>query len=204
MRRFSSTVFAIMIFTFVGAPSFAQESLTGDFLVAPSIFYNSGIRTKTSKDEKSYLVGELKLAYQVHPDIFLGATYQREQEDSKTSGYSAASLNNATTAVRESLGASVGYVTTTYHVLFTYFFDSKWNVNSKTTTGSNKYNYTGNGMQLDLGYKIPIWGIYFGPQLSYKMFTYTKLKTDGGEATSLSPKLEDTSLDPSLVFVILF
>ena len=59
-------------------------------------------------------------------------------------------------------------------------------------------------MQLDVGYKIPVWGIFFGPQLSYKVYTYSKLKTDGGAAQSISPKLEDAGVEPSLIFYYFF
>ncbi len=197
-------VLTFLTITFVLQPAQGQEMTSGDFLVAPSLLYYSGLRSRTSKDEKAYLVGEMKLAYQIHPFVYLGPTYQHEQDDTKTSGYSSPSLNNTSKSQRSSIGASLGYVTPSYHFMFTYYFDSKWNLNTSSTTGDNKYNYKGTGMQLDVGYKIPLWGIFFGPQLSYKMFTYEKLSTDSGAAEKISPKLEDTGLEPSLVLFYFF
>jgi hypothetical protein len=180
----------------------AEEFVTGteNFYIAPSVFYYAGLRERTSKDNKGYLVYDLSLGYQVHPNVYLGLKYQSENEETKTSGYSSASLNNSSKSTRTSLGASLGYVTQTYHLMFTYYVDSKWRLNTTTSSGSNRYEYAGSGMQLDVGYKIPLWSFIFGPQLSYKMYTYGKLKTDGKEAETISPKLEDTGVEPSLVF----
>lgn len=176
----------------------------GKFFVAPSLFYHSGLRTRSSKDEESYLMYELKAAYNAYEGVFAGLNYQVENEETKTSGYSSSSLNNSSTATRTSMGPTVGYVTTTFHVLLTYFFDSKWQLNTTTSSGTNKYEYAGSGLQLDLGYKIELWKMWFGPQLSYKKFTYNKLSTDGGSADSISPQLEDSALEPALVFFFFF
>lgn len=175
-----------------------------NFLIAPSVFYYSGLRSRTSKDDKSYLVGEMKLAYQFSPNFYIGATYQQEQEEVQTSGYSSASFNNTSESKRSSLGASVGYVTSTFHFFFTYFVDSKWNLETVTSSGANKYDYKGSGLQLDLGYKIPLWGFFIGPQISYKLFTYDELVTNGGTSASITPKLEDKKLEPALVFYYFF
>lgn len=182
----------------------AQEAMPGNFMVAPSVFYYSGLRSRNSKDEKTYLVYEMKAAYQIHPNFFLGLTYQSEEQNIKTSGYSDPSLNNTSKSVRTSLGPSIGYVRPTYHVIFTYLFDSKWKLDTTTSSGTNKYDYKGNGMQLDTGYKIPLWGGFFGPQLSYKNFTYGTLSTNGGAASSISPKLKESNFEPSLVFFYIF
>lgn len=182
----------------------AQDLGVADFLIAPGLLYYSGLRSRTSKDEKVYLVGELKMAYQIYPHVFLGPTYQYEQEDSKSAGYSAASLNNTVKSQRNSLGASVGYVASTYHFILTYYLDSKWKLDTTNSTGSSKYEYQGTGVQLDAAYKIPIWGFHFGPQLSYKIFTYEKLSTNGGTAEKISPKLEDSALEPSIVLFYFF
>lgn len=187
-------------------PAHGQEGISdvGNFMIAPSLFYYTGLRSRTSEDQKGYLVYDLKVAYQVYPNLFLGPAYQIEDEETKTSGYASASLNNQSKSKRTSLGAALGYVTTTYHFMFTYYFQSNWVLDTTTSSGSNKYDYSGNGMQLDVGYKIPVWGIFFGPQLSYKVYTYSKLKTDGGAAQSISPKLEDAGVEPSLIFYYFF
>lgn len=182
----------------------AQESAPGSFYVAPSLFYYSGLRTRTSKDDNSYLVYELKAAGRIYPDLYLGLTYQVEDDYSKTSGYSSDSLNNTTTAKRTSMGINVGYIKPTYHFILNYFWDSQLELSTKTSSANSKYKYTGTGYQLDLGYKIPIWGIHFGPQISYKLFTYNRLSTDGGAATSISPKLEDLNFDPSITVFYFF
>jgi hypothetical protein len=175
-----------------------------DFFVAPSLFYYSGLRKRTSSEEKAYMVYDLKAAYQVYPELYLGFAYQGEQDNSKTSGYSSASLNNTSKGTRTSMGPTFGYVLPTFHALLTYYFDSKLNLNTTTSSGTNKYAYTGTGFQLDVGYKIELWGFWFGPQLSYKLYTYNKLTTDGGAASSISPKLEESNLEPSLAVYFFF
>lgn len=201
---------AVLLVSFSSQKASAQVPLGSysqsgnNFLIAPSVFYYSGLRSRTSKDDKSYLVGELKLAYQVSTNIYLGAIYQHEQEEVITSGYSSATSNNTANSKRTSLGASLGYATETFHVFLSYFVSSKWNLDTVSSAGANQYDYDGSGFQIDLGYKIPLWGFFVGPQLSYKMFTYDELVTNGGSAAGINPKLEDTKLEPALVFYYFF
>lgn len=173
-------------------------------MIAPSLFYYSGVRTRSSKEEKSLFSYELKLGGQVYPNFLLAFTYQGEQTTTKTSGYSSDSLNNTAKGQRASFGPSVGYVTTSFHIIFTYFYDSKLNLKTTTSSGTSKYDYSGSGIQVDLGYKIPIWGFFFGPQLSYKSYTYGKLSTDGGNKTAIDPKLQESNLEPSIVAHVYF
>jgi hypothetical protein len=182
----------------------AQETTTGDFYVAPSVFYYGKARSRSSKDDRTYMVYDLKFSYQVHPNVYAGIGYQAEEENVTTSGYSAASLNNSSKSTRTSWGPNVGYITPTWHAIFTYYYDSKWELNTTTSGGSNKYAYSGDGMQLDFGYKIQLWKVLFGPQLSYKTFTYSKLSTDGGAKDSISPKLKETGFEPSLTAFYFF
>lgn len=188
----------------IALPAESQELSAPNFLFAPGIFYSSGLTSRNSKDERTELRGEVKLAYQVYPGIYFGPTFNFEQTSNKTSGYSSASLNNMTTGNRQSYGASVGHVTTSYHVNFTYHVNSTWNLNQTTSSGSSKYVYKGEGFQVDLGYKIPIWGVFFGPQLSYKLLEYSKLSADGGPSESISPKLKETGYEPSVVLYWFF
>ncbi|MBX9767219.1 MAG: autotransporter outer membrane beta-barrel domain-containing protein [Bdellovibrionales bacterium] len=185
-------------------PALAQDSATGNFLIAPSLLYYSGLRARTSEEKRAYSVYELKAAYQIFPEFFLGIAYQIEDESIENSGFSSASLNNSSKSKRTSLGPSIGYVTPSLHLMFTYFLDSKWNLNTTTSTAQSKYDYVGTGLQLDFGYKIPLWGFFFGPQISYKKFSYDKLSTDGAASSSISPKLEETSVEPSLVLYYFF
>ena len=187
----------------VPAPAEAKDDV-GNFFVAPSVFYYTGLRSRTSKEQKDYLVYDLKVAYNIANGFFAGLAYQVENDNSETSGYSSAALNNTSKSTRISMGPSVGYVAATFHFLLTYYFDSKWQLDTTTSTGSSKYNYSGSGLQADIGYKIELGKIYFGPQLSYKKYTYGKLSTDGGAETSISPKLEDSGVEPSLVLFLFF
>jgi hypothetical protein len=187
-----------------GLPQAHARDDAGNFFVAPSLYYYSGLRTRSSREEKEYSVYELKAAYNFYEGFFGGLAYQLENEDRETSGFTSASLNSTSKSKRTSLGPTVGYVTPTFHALFTYFYDSKWNLTTTTSTDSAKYDYKGSGFQLDVGYKIQLWELWFGPQLSYKKFIYSKLTTDGGASESISPKLEDTGLEPSLVIFFFF
>jgi len=200
MRSF---IYSIIFLALVLPEAHAKDDV-GNFFVAPSLFYHGGLRSRTSKDKEDYLVYDLKAAYNAYEGIFTGLTYQVETEETETSGYASASLNNSSKATRTSYGPMVGYVRTSFHVLLTYFFSSEWTLNTTSSTTTNKYAYTGNGLQLDLGYKIELWKMWFGPQISYKKYMYNKLATDGGSAESISPKLEDTALEPSLVFFFFF
>lgn len=201
--NFSLLVVIFATLTFHTTTS-AQESVSGDFYVAPSLLYYNNLRARNSKDEKAYLAYDLKVGYQIYPDIFLGIVYQGEQDNRKTSGYSSATLNNSSKGVRTSLGPSIGYILPTYHIVLSYFLDSKWNLDTTTSSGTSKYAYTGSGFQLDLGYKISFLGFLFGPQLSYKSYSYGKLSTDGGAADSITPKLEESNLEPSIAFYFFF
>lgn len=197
-------VLSAIVFLVFAAPEAQAKDDVGNFFVAPSLFYHSGLRSRSSKDKEDYLVYELKAAYNAYEGLFTGLSYQVETEEKETSGYASASLNASSKSTRTSMGPTVGYVATTFHVLLTYFFDSKWKLDTTTSGGTNKYEYSGTGLQLDLGYKIELWKTYFGPQISYKKFEYKKLAVDGGSEDSISPKLEDSSLEPSLVFFFFF
>lgn len=165
----------------------------------------SGLRSRTSREQKAYSAYEIKAAYQVSPQFFLGLNYQIEDETKENSGFSNSEYNNSSKSQRTSLGPTIGYITPSVHVMFTYFIDSKWNLNTTSSSGQkSRFDYVGTGMQLDLGYKIPLWGFFFGPQISYKKFTYEKLSTDGSATSSISTKLEETNLEPSLVLTYFF
>jgi hypothetical protein len=195
VKQFKYTI-AIL---FLALPAESQELTSPNFLIAPGIFYSSGLTARNSKDERIELRAEVKLAYQVYPQIYFGPTFNLEQTSRKTSGYSSPTLNNLTKGQRQSYGASLVYITTSYHFSVTYFVNSTWNLDTTTSSESTKYAYKGNGFQFDLGYKIPIWGVFFGPQLSYKLLEYSKLSTDGSSSESISPKLKESGLEPSVV-----
>lgn len=182
----------------------AREYGDSRFLVAPALFYYSNLRERSSKEEKSYTMYELKIGGAISSEIFLGLSYQGEQGETKNSGYSSAALNNSSKDQRTSYGPFIGYITPTFHSAFTYYYLSQWDLNTTTSTGSTKYKYTGSGMQFDIGYKIQLGGIFFGPQLSYKIFTYKKLSTDDGAEASISPALKDSAIEPSIVLYWFF
>lgn len=186
------------------SPRVSADDSAGKFFVAPSLFYYTGLRSRSSKEKQDYLVYDLKAAYNVADGFFAGLAYQVESEKSETSGYAASSLNSRSESERTSWGPSFGYVMKTFHATLTYYYDSKWKLDTTTSTGSTGYAYKGWGFQLDVGYKIELWKMWFGPQLSYKKFEYKKLTTDGGAEQSISPKLEDTAVEPSLVFFFFF
>lgn len=204
-------LFFSLVFSFMALPSlsnaqFSAPSVGGlsDYYIGSSLFYYSNLRTRTSRDEKSYFVYDIRAGYQVNPNIYLGLIYQADKDGLKASGYSSDSLNNTTSSQRASLGPTISYITETYHAHLTYFYSSKWKLDVVTNTGTNAYEYTGTGLQADFGYKFPVWGMLIGPQISYKKFTYTKLSTNGGTEISLSPKLEEDTFEPSLVIYFFF
>ena len=127
------------------------------------------------------------------------------QETTKTSGYSNASLNNISNGRRQSYGGSLGYVTSSYHFYLTYFAESVWKLDTETSTSVDEYIYKGDGFQLDVAYKIPIWDVFFfGPQLSYKSLTYSTLSSNAGDFESISPKMEEKGIEPSIVLYWFF
>ena len=201
-----TTRFALLICLVAGSfvTAHADDLSNTNFFVAPSILYYTKLRSRTSKDEKTYLTYELKAGYQFYPEFFAGLVYQGDSDETKTSGYSVAALNNSSKGARSSYGPMIGYISTAFHATFTYFLASEWKLNTTTSTSTGVYKYSGGGFQLDLGYKIPLWGFYFGPQLSYKKFSYSKLSTNGGSAASISPKLEESAIEPSIAFFYFF
>lgn len=181
-----------------------SESLNEDFYVSPSLFYYSGLRSKSTREEKTFLAYDLKVGYQVYPNIFLGLIYQGDESTIKNSGYASETLNNSSKSSRASYGASLGYITPSLHFMFSYYIESKWKLNTTTSAGVGRFDYSGNGMQFDIGYKIPLGKVVFGPQISYKLYSYSKVSIDGGQSASASPKLEESNLEPSLVLYYFF
>lgn len=196
---------SILLLFFTGQQSHAQSSgITGDFYLGGSLFYLSDLRTRNSRDEKSRLVYDVRAAYQIYPEFFLGINYQGEQENTKASGYSSDSLNNSSQSSRTSYGPSVSYMTDTFNLSVTYYMASKWDLETATSTSTTRYSYSGSGFQADIAYKFPIWGMHVGPQLSYRLYTYDKLSTNGGSSQSIAPKLEESTFEPSLTFYFFF
>jgi hypothetical protein len=199
--------FLFILLSFATPKLNAQSSGSGstsDFFIGGSIFYNSDLRVRTSRDEEAHMAYDGRAGYQIYPHVYLGGMYQVEQDSINTSGYSSDSLNNSSKSNRASYGPSLGYITEALHLNFTYFIESKWNLETTTSTGNGTYAYSGAGFQGDIGYKFPLWGMLIGPQLSYRKFTYDKLSTNNGSALTITPKLEDDTFEPSLVIFLFF
>lgn len=184
----------------IAQDSAAQDGAIAEkWMTSPSIFYYTTQRKRNSDEQKTYSFAELKAGYQFANGWFAGGVYQLQEENLKNSGFSDPTDNNTVKATRTSWGPYIGYIKGTYHAALTYFYESKNQLNKTNSTGTTKYSYKGNGFQLDAGYKIPLGGGFFGPQLSYKTYTYSKL-----DENSISPKLKETGIEPSLTYFFFF
>ncbi len=196
-----NTIFLSAILTFAIFPSagYAQD---GHYFISPAIFYSADLQEQTAKADSSNSILDLRAGFSIAPNIFVGALYSMDNKNVKTSGYSTASNNYDEVRKRTSYGPFVGYLSTNFYALFTYLMSSQWAVTSTTSTGTTNNTYTGGGYQFDLGLKFPLWGVQFGPMISYKLYTYSDIS--GSTNQTLSPAFKETKLDPTLAIWIFF
>lgn len=206
MRSFLFLLLVSLTATFAHAQSFTPSSSGsgGDYLVAPSLFYLSSVRTRSSREETAYFSADLRLGYQIYPQLYAGINYQADQKNVESTGFTVESFNNTSKLKRNSIGASLTYVMDSVHFSFTYYVDSKLALSNTNGIGNTNYEYTGTGLQADVGYRFLIWGISLGPQLSYKSYTYSKLNIDGAGTNQITPKLEESNFEPSLIAYFFF
>lgn len=175
-----------------------NNSSSKPFLVGFGAFYKAESRKRSAKSDTSSYLADLRLAYAVADSLYLGATYGLDVENIETSGYASASDNSTSELNRQSYGPTFGYFRSNFFSFITYHLNSTWKVSSKGSSTNTEEEYTGTGFQLDVGVILPLGSVSIGPQLSYKTFTYKKLKSNGGSSSSISPAFKDDKLEPQL------
>lgn len=191
----------ILLAFFVLAIGFSAraEVTSGNIFVSPTILYWSEIQQRNSKSDTYKLTSDLRIGVRAMENIFLGGIYGIDDSRVKTTGYSSPSQNYDEKTTRRSYGPLAGYVAEDFYVLAAYHFASEWKIESVPSAApSSTSTYTGRGYQLDAGLKIPLWGFWISPQLSYKYFSYAKLVSSTSGESTLSPELSVEKIDPSL------
>lgn len=152
-----------------------------NFLLSPAIYYSSYDLTRqnnTGEAEVTTTRYDLRFGYIMDMGLTLGAIYASDTEDYGSSDQ-----------VTTSYGVSVGYVADQFAILGHYF------LSSEQDPGSDAFE--GTGIQIDLTYLFEISGsVAFGPQLSYKSFTWDE-RADSG---SLDQARKLTRIDPYFQF----
>ena len=193
-----STSFAVgsfIVIALLGATARAQGGSSGSWFINPALFYSTDVQERNSKSESKSMLLDVKLGFNVGDGVFVGLAYGIDSSDVGTSGFATATDNYVNKTERTSWGPSVGYFWDSFYGFFTYYYSSTWKSGFASSTTTNNSSYDGYGMQADIGFRFPVWGLIAGPQLSYKIFTYSKLSQNGGEST-LTPPLKETKLEP--------
>lgn len=145
----------------------------------PSFFYyQREEKTGASSNEFNQTIINLKLGYLGAGGLYLGIAYDME---SREYGSTAADED------RDSLGATLGYMSGGWSILGTYYFQSEFE------------DYDGTGYSVDLGYIFNLGSIGIGPLLSYRHFEY-----DEQNGTAVNPVLEHNNFLPMVQFLATF
>lgn len=157
-------------------------------IFSPSVFYKNytdefGAGNKVETTETFY---DIKLGYALSNGLYFGGLYSgmtRDQNDVKQS--------------RSSYGASLGYVSGGWFLMGHYLLSSEYKIGSDVT-------YTGGtGFQADLGHWFRIANQFFiGPQVTYRTWTYSDLKTDSG--TQSASGVKGSELLPFISLAVMF
>lgn len=202
-QQFSQLFIVVFIILATTTLANAQDGGSGgNYFISPAIFYNADLQERSAKADSSNLLLDFRGGINVGTNMYVGLLYAMDNKSVKTSGYSSASDNYEDTRKRTSYGPFFAYFIDSFFGMFTYLYDSEWSISSVGTSGTTNTVYDGWGYQLDLGFKFPLWGVQFGPLMSYKYFSYSKITS--GSPQALNPEFKETKLDPSLAIWIFF
>lgn len=149
------------------------------FVFNPSAFYYSQNEEQGgTESEYSMQVLNFKLGHVSATGLYLGAVYDME---SRKYGSSASDTD------RDSLGATIGYVTGGWQFLGTYFLKSELE------------QMEGTGYAIEIGYVFNVGSVGIGPLLSYRHWEY-----DENDGVAMTSNFEQSNLYPSVQFQFTF
>lgn len=164
-------IFALMAFVFV------LSNASAAVVFNPSVFYYTR-EEKPANTEFNQQIINLKLGYISAQGLYLGAAYDMESREFGS---------GATDQDRDSLGATIGYVSGGWQILGTYYFQSELE------------DYEGTGYAIELGYVFNVGSVGIGPLLSYRHWEY-----DEQNGASVNPAVEHNNILPSIQFQFVF
>ncbi|MES2770179.1 MAG: hypothetical protein V4596_13620 [Bdellovibrionota bacterium] len=171
-------MFKNIILSFM-AVLFLSSTASATIIFNPSIFYYTRDEKQgsTTSTEFNQQIINLKLGYTSGQGLYLGVAYDMESREYGS---------GATDQDRDSLGATIGYVSGGWQLLGTYYFQSELE------------DYEGTGYVIDIGYIFNVGSIGIGPLLSYRHWEYDE--QNGASVTSL----EHNNVLPSVQFQFTF
>lgn len=168
-----------MLFSLLAGLFIGTSAMASMVTFNPSVFYYTREESQGSSTTKfNQTIINLKLGYVADSGLYLGIAYDME---------SRAYGSGATDQDRKSTGATIGYVTSGWQFLGSYYFTSELE------------DYKGTGYAVDVGYTFNLGSIGIGPMLSYRHWEYDKQNN-----VSLANKLEHNNVLPSIQFQFSF
>ncbi len=158
------------------------------------------------------------LGFALWNKMLVGFTYNYYKLGSSREAIANGSDGVENSDVKTEYGPSIGYLSTHWRFVFTYFLSAIRTVESKSkdTTGNTTSdlqleNTSGSGYQFAVGYYWSFGKYGFGPSIVYRNVTYPKQTrnnrmdpTDGYQDTTLYTAAIDTGLSPMFTFVLRF
>ncbi len=163
----------LLVLVFISMMSFTANAAV---YFTPSLFYMKYEVEQGTTSETELSIYNFKLGATLASGIYLGAVYDMEAIDDDD---------------RTSLGLGVGYIMNEWNFHFTYFLTSE--------RDSGASEYTGTGMNFEIGYLFKVGAVSVGPTLTYRMFTYDEL-----DDVTLSPEREENRFLPYVTFQFMF
>ena len=142
----------------------------------PSLFYMKYEVEQGSTAESELSIYNFKLGMTLASGLYVGGVYDMEAMDDND---------------RTSYGLGVGYIKDGWNLHFTYF------LSSERESGSSEY--TGTGMNFEIGYLFPLGSWSLGPTLRYRMFTY-----DEYDDASINPERDENRFLPYVTLQFMF
>jgi hypothetical protein len=132
-----------------------------DVYFTPSLFYMKYDIKTTATTKTDLSIYNFKLGKTFNNNIYAGVVYDMQDE------------NDLST---RSYGVGIGYINDGWNFHLTYFISSTYEVGTQ--------EYTGTGMNFEIGYLFKLRSWALGPALTYRTFEYDEV--------------DDVSFDPSL------
>lgn len=186
--------------------AFAEEDRqSGSVFLSVAAYGKGELRERSAQSNVSQTLFDVRLGYATYDHVYLGASCDLDSEVVKTSDYASEADNKQTKYDRRSCGPMVGLISQYFFLLYTAHVVSAWEIETKTTSSTNKDIYKGGGSQIDLGFHLPVGPLWIGPQVSYKTFVYNKVtSTTETTESSVNPKLSINKLEPLLTVWVHF
>lgn len=194
--RFVLTISAVVL---VSNSSFARSSSGDGVLLSLNPYFATSSDNEstegsvsTTATEATAILMDVNIGYQMGNGLYLGLLYMSDSMEVKA--------GSTTKSTASGFGPSVGFMKNGWFGHFHYILSSESDSDTSTSAKWTK----GTGMQVDVGYLMPISGPFsIGVELAYRSLEYGTFQDNAG-TESTANKLKSSGIKPKIRFTFIF